>query len=61
LNKVKDFDKRGRFLRFFASKSYRFIHQKHAFLSIKAMLLSDKSIEFIFRNYDEFCNHLIVN
>jgi len=39
----------------------RFIHQKHAFLSIKAMLLSSKSIEFIFRNHDKFCNKLIIS
>ena len=56
--KVKQFYKFNPFLRFFGNKSIRFIAQKHAFLSIKALLLSDKSIEFIFRNHDRFCNTL---
>ena len=59
--KVKQFYKFNPFLRFFGNKSMRFIAQKHAFLSIKALLLSDKSIEFIFRNHDRFCNTLRTN
>ena len=46
--KVKGFYKSGQKRRFFADKSMRFIGRKHAFRWIKAMLLSDKSIEFIF-------------
>jgi len=49
------------FWHFFADKSMRFIHQKHAFLSINSMLLSDKSIEFIFRKSNKFRNLLIIN
>jgi len=45
----------------FADKSMSFIDRKHAFRWIKAMLLSDKSIEFIFRNYDSFYNALTIN
>ena len=59
--KVKRFYKFNPFLRFFGNKSMRFIAQKHAFLSIKTLLLSDKSIEFIFRNHDIFYNNLIIN
>ena len=59
--KVKQFYKFNHFLRFFGNKSMCFIAQKHAFLSIKALLLSDKSIEFTFRNHDRFCNILKTN
>ena len=59
--KVKQFYKFNPFLRFFGNKSMRFIAQKHAFLPIKALLLSDKSIEFIFRNHDIFYNSLIIS
>jgi len=47
--KVKEIDKMWRFSRFSGDKNMRFIHQKHAFRWIKAMLLSSKSIEFISR------------
>ena len=59
--KVKRLYKTGRFLRFFADKSMRFIDRKHAFRWIKAMLLSDKSIEFIIRNHDSFYNTLTIS
>jgi len=59
--KVKQIDKTGRFLRFSADKSMPFIARKHAFLEINSMLLSNKSIEFIFRKHNKNCNALIVN
>jgi len=44
---------------FFAAKSTSFVAQKHAFRSIKALLLSDKSNALIFRKNGRFCNRLI--
>jgi len=59
--KVKGIDKTNRFLRFSCNKSMCFIHQKHAFLSINSMLLSDKSIALIFQNHNKNRKALIVN
>jgi len=46
---------------FFAAKTMSFVAQKHAFRSIKALLLSDKSNALIFRKIGGFCNRLIFN
>jgi len=59
--KVKQFYKTPSFARFSVHKSMRFIDRKHVFRCIKALLLSDKSIEFIIRNHDRFHNNLIVS